>query len=57
VSGEPPRVYRRWSAPGLVESEDWILHATVVGWRVSNSIGLSMPNELWRRWRLWKTSR
>jgi len=26
-------------------------HATVVGWRVSNSIGLSMPRELWRRWR------
>ena len=27
-------------------------HATVLGWRVSNSIGLSMPRELWRRWRL-----
>jgi hypothetical protein len=36
--------------------ENWIVHATV-GWRVSNSIGLSMTNELWRRWRLWKTSR
>src|SRR5215211_6768764 len=57
-STEPPRVYRRlWSAPGSVESGSWILHATVVGWRVSNSIGLSMPSELWRRWRLWKISR
>ena len=55
---EPPRVHRRlWSAPGSVESGSWILHATVVGWRVSNSIGLSMPSELWRRWRLWKISR
>jgi hypothetical protein len=32
-------------------------HATVAGWRVSNSIGLSMPSELWRRWRLWKISK
>ncbi len=32
-------------------------HATVVGWRVWNSIGLSMPRELWRRWRLWKISK
>jgi hypothetical protein len=55
---EPPRVqWRLWSAPGSVESGSWILHATVVGWRVSNSIGLSMPSELWRRWRLWKISR
>jgi hypothetical protein len=40
-----------------VESENWILHATVVGWRVSNSIGLSMPRRLWRLVRLWKMSR
>src|SRR4029453_4013270 len=49
--------WRPWSALGFVESENWILHATVVGWRVSNSIGLSMPRALWGRWRLWKTSR
>jgi hypothetical protein len=29
--------------------------ATVDGF--SNSIGISMPSELWRRWRLWKISR
>lgn len=31
------------------------LHATVVVF--SNSIGVSMPRLLWRRWRLWKISR
>jgi hypothetical protein len=39
-----------------VESLNWILHAMVVGWRISNSIGLRMPRALWRRCRLWKIS-
>ena len=55
---EPPRVYRSLGMPLVVWSrEAGLPHATVVGWRVSNSIGLSMPRELWRRWRLWKISR
>jgi hypothetical protein len=62
-----PRLGRGLNRPGIPGGsgmplvvwcrEAGLPHATVVGWRVSNSIGLSMPRELWRRWRLWKISR
>ncbi len=40
-----------------VDPGSWI-HAAVVGrLRASNSTGVSIPSEEWRRWRLWKISR
>jgi hypothetical protein len=55
---EPPRVFRRlWSTLGFTEVVGWI-HAAVVGCRrASNSMGLIMPSDECRRWRLCQISR
>src|SRR5205823_2020476 len=61
TSHEPPRVaWRLWGALGSVEARNWP-HATVLvpsapRW-ASNSIGVSIPNDECRRWRLWNSSR
>ncbi len=58
---ERPEVFlARWGALSSVEPGNWP-HATTVDpvalYKVSNSIGVSIPSAEWRRLRLWKISR